>query len=625
MPAEVVIFQPFAIVDHVCVLDDDEIAEIVGGKEYMGGSDQCGSGEVSRLLAQVSDFYTSAGGSSANVARSLAAGFQVNVDLAAGFQVDVDLNGSRGSDEYGAMYINSLKRAGVRMSKVRCIPGPTGRSVIFTSSKNGERTMRTSFGPAVNHNLRLDYDSDGAALKMLDNADFESASYVFLSAYAFNVGGDVLERAFRQAQQSGAKVVLNLGSFEVVKRFKTRLQELLESGCVDTCLSNETGLCVGMVNFNVAGVMQLKFSSAGLLESGYVDTCFSNEDEVTELVSNLVDTPSAQTGLDYLAQHCENSVVTMGGKVVDTTGAGDTFCSGFLYGLLRDFPLQRCVEIGSIAGAAAVQCLGAELGPKDWSWVCKQMHGDLAASLNDKSLAEVQKELLQAYALIEQIGVGVVYFGSARLSEESHYWDRSVALAKHVAKLLGVPTWTGGGQGMMRAASEGAMEAGMPVGGIKIELEAGQEKIKKTEYLPAGSWMTCRTMPTRKAALMDSGKRHSVTQRTAYIFLPGGLGTMDEMFALFTMVQLNKVGTSFQVPLIIMNYDGFYDGLIALLKRGPALPEPAASTTAARTPPGLWGAPRPTQPAWGRGHHDSGEESGMDTGRSTTRPSGTRN
>ena len=87
----------------------------------------------------------------------------------------------------------------------------------------------------------------------------------------------------------------------------------------------------------------------------------------------------------------------------------------------------------------------------------------------------------------------------------------------------------------------------------------------------------------RKVALVDSAVREKADDRTAYIFLPGGLGTMDgksarrlrrrrdplltppappaEFFELLTLIQLKKLGTKHAVPVILASYDGFFDGL----------------------------------------------------------------
>lgn len=64
-------------------------------------------------------------------------------------------------------------------------------------------------------------------------------------------------------------------------------------------------------------------------------------------------------------------------------------------------------------------------------------------------------ELLECYALIEKLGRGVVYYGSARLKQSSPHWARAVELGKQVAELLGCTTWSGGGPGMMEAATAG--------------------------------------------------------------------------------------------------------------------------------------------------------------------------
>lgn len=65
----------------------------------------------------------------------------------------------------------------------------------------------------------------------------------------------------------------------------------------------------------------------------------------------------------------------LGGQVVDTTGAGDLFTSGFLYGLLRGYSLQRCCQIGCLTGGAVVQTTGAELSAANWQWLFSR-YGD---------------------------------------------------------------------------------------------------------------------------------------------------------------------------------------------------------------------------------------------------------
>ncbi len=100
--------------------------------------------------------------------------------------------------------------------------------------------------------------------------------------------------------------------------------------------------------------------------------------------------------------------------MLDTTGAGDSFSAGFLYGLIKGLTLRRCARVGCLAGACAVQCVGADLSVSDWQWLHRHMHSQLAAAVIDSTAQDIYRELLEAYALVERIGAGVVYFGSAR-------------------------------------------------------------------------------------------------------------------------------------------------------------------------------------------------------------------
>ncbi|DBA76000.1 TPA: hypothetical protein ACH3X2_008930 [Trebouxia sp. C0005] len=456
--------------------------------------------------------------------------------LAAGFGVQCELVGARGYDEWGAMFASSMKRCMVGIGKMRIQQGPTGRCVILIC--NGQRTMRTCLSEAA----RMAADD-------LSIQDFSGAKWLLLSGYCF-YGKHLLQRAIELAAEAKMKVALDLASFEIVQSFKQELK--------------------------------------GVLESGRVHCCFCNEDEAAELIHKEGQGSRAQPeeALAYLSQHCDLAVVTLGDKgciakrsgeqeivqepacsgvtVTDATGAGDLFASGFLYGVLRQYSLQKCCRMGCLAGGAIVQTLGAEMTQANWKWLFDRLHGALAASAVRDSATAVHHELLECYALIEKLGRGVVYYGSARLKQDSPHWGRAVDLGQRVAELLGCTTWSGGGPGMMEAATAGAQSIKAPVGGIRISREAGTT-VRTASYLPADCAVFCRFLSSRKVALVDCGVRAKESDQTAYIFLPGGLGTMDELFEIMTLVQLKKLGSKLAVPLILCNYDGFYDGLMNFL------------------------------------------------------------
>ena len=61
-------------------------------------------------------------------------------------------------------------------------------------------------------------------------------------------------------------------------------------------------------------------------------------------------------------------------NAVDTTGAGDLFASGFLYGLVKGLPLEECCKVGACSGGSVTRALGGEVRPENWQWMYKQMH-----------------------------------------------------------------------------------------------------------------------------------------------------------------------------------------------------------------------------------------------------------
>lgn len=516
----------------LCRVDEAFLKSVPG---EVGGSERIGPDELQRILMRVGEFTTKAGGSAANTARGLAAGFDVKVGLM----------GAVGQDEWGGLFVNSMRRSGVNTSllTVKGEKSYTGRCVCLVDKTKGQRTMR----PALEDAIRLQPEEVRAQ-------DLAGVKWVIINAYSY-YGPGLVEASVEAAVAAGCKVVMSLASFEVVRRFRGPIEKLLDSG--------------------------------------KISAVFGNEDDARELVGGGAGSDSIETdtkideALAKLASKCDIAVITLGDKgciamrgderveqkafkgfaIEDTTGAGDLFLAGFMYGLLRNCPLQRCCEIGCLSGAAVVQTMGAEISESGWTWLHSHLHKGRAANLVRGSASAVQRELLACYELINAIGRGVVYYGSARLKADSPHFIRSRELGKMVAELLGSPTWTGGGPGMMEAASLGAMDAGKAVGGIRIEREAGTKvRSAAQSYLKAECTVFCKFLSPRKVALVDAGVRKSEGDRTAYVFLPGGLGTMDELFELFTLYQLHKLGTDHPVPVIIVNYDGFYDCLLEFIR-----------------------------------------------------------
>ncbi|XP_031373263.1 probable cytokinin riboside 5'-monophosphate phosphoribohydrolase LOGL10 isoform X2 [Punica granatum] len=178
----------------------------------------------------------------------------------------------------------------------------------------------------------------------------------------------------------------------------------------------------------------------------------------------------------------------------------------------------------------------------------------------------MRKEMRQCYDLINNLGRGVVYLGSSRMGPDHLHYSRVFELAQEIAKLLDCTSWSGAGPGLMDAATKGALEAGKPVGGFKIGKEASEWTTSNHHpYLASESYLTCRFFSARKHGLVDAAVRKSNSDRTAVVALPGGIGTLDEMFEIMALIQLERIGSELPVPFLLMNYDSFYSKLLDFL------------------------------------------------------------
>ncbi|XP_057431312.1 cytokinin riboside 5'-monophosphate phosphoribohydrolase LOG7 isoform X1 [Lotus japonicus] len=183
-----------------------------------------------------------------------------------------------------------------------------------------------------------------------------------------------------------------------------------------------------------------------------------------------------------------------------------------------------------------------------------------------KSPNEVREEIKQCYELINRLGRGALYLGSSRMGPGHSHYLQAKELAKEIANLLDCTTWSGAGPGLMDAVTQGALLAGKPIGGFKIGKEAGEWTASNFHpYLPSGNYLTCRFFSARKHGLVDAVVRSNSSDKTAVVALPGGVGTLDELFEILALIQLERIGSKLPVPFLLMNYDSFYSKLLDFL------------------------------------------------------------
>ncbi len=162
----------------------------------------------------------------------------------------------------------------------------------------------------------------------------------------------------------------------------------------------------------------------------------------------------------------------------------------------------------------------------------------------------INTEFAKGFDLIKKYRRSVSFFGSARFDETSEYYLKAQSLAHRIVTELGYTIVTGGGPGIMEGASRGAYEARGNSIGFTIKLPNEQSiNTFLTDY------REFRFFFTRKVMLSFSAE--------AYIFFPGGFGTLDEFFEIVTLVQTRKIPP---VPIIVVGKD-FWEPLDTFIKQ----------------------------------------------------------
>ena len=166
------------------------------------------------------------------------------------------------------------------------------------------------------------------------------------------------------------------------------------------------------------------------------------------------------------------------------------------------------------------------------------------------SVFKIMAEVVEGYEEMARIGPCVAVFGSARVKENETYYKEAEELAYLLTK-KGFGIITGGGPGIMEAANKGAHFAGGKSVGLNINLPFEQ---RANPFIDPDKLIEFDYFFTRKLMFM----RYS----QGYIALPGGFGTMDEIFEAITLIQTHKL-VSFPIVLVCKDYWG---GLIDWIK-----------------------------------------------------------
>ena len=302
-----------AIVDIIGRCDDKYLAQIGADKGSMRLVD---ADTIATIYRGMGPAVESSGGSAANTTAGIAS-----------FGGKAGFIGKVADDEFGQIFSHDIRSIGVTFNGMPVAnSAPTSRSLILVTP-DGERTMNTFLG------ISTEFDP-----QTLDRALIRDSAILYLEGYLFD--RPEAKAAFREAsdeaKRAGRKVALTLSD----------------------------GFCVGRHRAEF-----LEFIRAG------VDILFANESEITALYETTDFDAAANrarqdTKLAVLTRSAKGSVIMAGGDaihiavepvahVVDTTGAGDLYAAGFLFGYARDLPLETSGRLASLAAAEIISHVGA--------------------------------------------------------------------------------------------------------------------------------------------------------------------------------------------------------------------------------------------------------------------------
>ena len=236
--------------------------------------------------------------------------------------------GKVAEDELGDSYYHDMNGTGVYFNTPRLREWkPTARSMILITP-DGERTMNTYLGACTEFGP-TDVDEDVVA----------AAAVTYMEGYLWDP--EEAKKAFLKAAEvahlNGRKVAITLSDSFCVDRYRAEFQSMLTDGVVDLMFANEHEL-------------------RALYETADLDTAIAAARETGALTALTLGKEGAMV---FNREETHKVPAQIVDNVVDLTGAGDLFASGFLFGLARDYALSEAAELGCLCAANVISHVGA--------------------------------------------------------------------------------------------------------------------------------------------------------------------------------------------------------------------------------------------------------------------------
>lgn len=164
---------------------------------------------------------------------------------------------------------------------------------------------------------------------------------------------------------------------------------------------------------------------------------------------------------------------------------------------------------------------------------------DDEAEEQEARIKRIEEEFRKGFDFLKKYNKAATVFGSARCHLGDDIYEKTERLARGLAE-EGFTVITGGGPGVMEAANKGAAEAGGKSVGINIELSGAHHTERRNEYVQEGE--SFHYFFSRKVMLAYASQ--------VYFYMPGGFGTLDELFEIITLIQTGKI---VPVPIILIH------------------------------------------------------------------------